>query len=233
MNDLEAKVSPSGSRGQSASGAVVCTTRMQMTAHQLMGAAAFSRRVGEIEQANAGETFGPFFDEILWTAAASIMLSAAAIEAYLNEFIADRAQHFAPHDDALLEGFWKAHERDELMGKIELALLLRKAPPLDRGKGAAQAMATLINLRNAVVHFRPEWTNESDTHKGVAARLKYKVEPSPFLSSEPLFPRAWASHSCTKWGVTTAFAFGRELAAHFPNGDGKSVFTQFADRCTP
>jgi hypothetical protein len=93
-----------------------------------------------------------------------------------------------------------------------------------------------LDLRNELVHFKPEWSNEAEVqgkatvHTKVSQRLASKIETSPFLPGEPPFPRAWATHSCTKWAVKTALAFGSSIAKHF---DQKNVFDQFAERAAP
>lgn len=209
----------------------VGVTRMQFTGQHLMAAASFSRRVGAVEQEHAGEQFGPFFDEILWNASASIMLSTAAIESYLNELIADRAKHFTMLKDDLLDSFWENHERSSLLDKVDLALLLRGESPLARGAEPTDSMNSLVTLRNELVHFKPEWSDEAKVHARVSRRLASKVQPSPFLPGEELFPRAWATHSCTKWAVETAVAFGTHVKTRF--GLTGTVFDKLAHRFVP
>ena len=209
----------------------VAAIRMQFTGQHLMAAASFSRRVGEVEQAHAGEQFGSFFDEILWNASASIMLSTAAIESYLNELIADRAKHFTMLQGELLDSFWTNHERASLLDKFDLALLLRGEAPLERGAEPADSMNSLVTLRNELIHFKPEWSDESKVHARVSRKLASKVRPSPFLPGENLFPRAWATHSCTKWAVETAVAFGTHIKTRF--GLTGTVFDKLAHRFAP
>lgn len=209
----------------------VGVTRMHFTGQHLMAAAAFSRRVGEVEQAHVGEQFGPFFDEILWNASACIMLSTAAIESYLNELIADRAKHFTMLQGELLDSFWANHERASLLDKFDLALMLRGEAPLDRGAEPTESMNALVTLRNELVHFKPEWSDESRVHARVSRKLASKVQPSPFLPGEELFPRAWATHSCTKWAVESAVAFGSHVKTRF--GLTGTVFDKLAHRFVP
>ena len=62
-------------------------------------------------------------------------------------------------------------------------------------KPVVQNVEALIKLRNAVVHFRPEWFDEQDKHDKLSRQLIHKFKLSRFLRHEPLFPRAWASGS--------------------------------------
>jgi hypothetical protein len=65
----------------------------------------------------------------------------------------------------------------------------------------------LIKLRNAVVHFKPEWFDEQDKHDKLSRLLAYKFQQTPFLKPEPIFPRAWASHSFAAWAILSTASF--------------------------
>ena len=83
---------------------------------------------------------------------------------------------------------------------------------MDRGAGSYQDIKVLIELRNALTHFKPEWMNEADEHAKISAKLFSKIEGGPFLlTSELLFPRRWAGHSCTSWAVNSALAFAKDF----------------------
>ncbi len=69
-------------------------------------------------------------------------------------------------------------------------------------------MNVLNALRNALVHFRPEWSDEQDKHKKVADKLAGKFKVSPFLEkNEPIFPRAWASKDFSRWALKVTVDF--------------------------
>jgi len=85
-------------------------------------------------------------------------------------------------------------------------------PKLDRGKAPYQDVKILIDLRNALTHFKPEWENEADEHKKISDKLGGKFTGGPFLKTDPLlFPRRWACHGCTAWVVLSAMEFAREF----------------------
>ena len=65
----------------------------------------------------------------------------------------------------------------------------------------------LIKLRNAIIHFRPEWFDDQKEHEKLSKVLRGKFRASPFLPGEPLFPRAWASRAFTERALRSTVAF--------------------------
>lgn len=78
----------------------------------------------------------------------------------------------------------------------------------DRGSSRYQDVAALIKLRNGLIHFKPEWFSEQEQQAKLSALLQRRAELSPFFpSSEPLFPRGWASHKSVIWGIRAVVEF--------------------------
>jgi hypothetical protein len=67
-------------------------TRTNYAVPHLLSAAIFSRRLGEIEAEHSGQDFGPFWDEILAHASATVFLAVAGLESYANELFIDMNQ---------------------------------------------------------------------------------------------------------------------------------------------
>ena len=88
-----------------------------------------------------------------------------------------------------------------------MALALRSGKELSFSISVVQNVDALIKLRNAVVHFHPEWFDAQDKHDKLSRQLAYKFERSAFLAGEPLFPRAWASGSFVVWALKTTVEF--------------------------
>jgi hypothetical protein len=89
-----------------------------------------------------------------------------------------------------------------------------------RTSPSAKIGARRSTLPQALTHFKPEVENEAKEHAKLLARLADKITGSPFLPTERLlFPRKWASHSCTSWAIksTIAFAEAFERAGDFPS----------------
>jgi hypothetical protein len=206
------------------------TFLFNLSVQHLLGAARISRYVGEIERRHTGEQFGEFWDEILQLSSACIFASVAALEAYANELFFDRAKNFPDFSSPLLDRLWETFERKSLTEKFEFALLLRNKPLMDVKASPYKEVAALVELRNGLTHFKPEWDNEANRHKKLSDKLQGHFTPSPFLTDHLLFPRRWATHSCTKWAVESCLAFSNEFAR---SAGLDSRFDVFADRLTP
>jgi hypothetical protein len=173
----------------------------------LLTAARFSRSVEEIEKQNAGQPFGPFYDDMKGFATACVLCSVAAVEAYLNELIADRHQHFKSVPQSVVDTLWKLLESKPLLDKFDAARTLLNLPRIDRRKRPGKDMDTLISLRNALTHFKPEWNDEQRKHAELSKQLKGHFKGNSYFGNEALFPSAWISHEATKWAIETVKSF--------------------------
>jgi len=204
-------VSATGTALASSTVSAQARTLQNFAVQHMLAAALFSRRVGELERTHAGAPFGPFWEEILHCATASVMTSTASLEAYTNELFFERATVFPGYRSELLDRLWETFEQKSVLEKFEFALLLRGCPPLDRGVRPYQDMAALIALRNALMHFKPEWDDEATRHAKISRHLEGRFSPSPFLTDALIFPRRWATHACTAWAVKSALDFADEF----------------------
>jgi hypothetical protein len=183
------------------------STRVNLALLHLLSAADCSRRVREIEEAHAGESFGPFWENIFAQATASVLISVAGLEAYANELFIDHDKVFPELKVEVMAKLWELYERKPVLEKFDFALVVRRGSRLDRGGPVFQAADALIKLRNGLVHFKPEWFDQQKQHARLSKLLQGKIENSPFLQSEPLFPRAWAGSQCTDWAVRSVADF--------------------------
>ena len=182
---------------------------VKLSVQHMLAAARFSRSVQSIEAQNAGQSFGVFWEEIFHHATACIMTATASMEAYANELYFDRSSVFPGHSNALLDSLWAEFDRKPVIKKFEFALLLMNKPVL--GGVVVQHFAVLQELRNALIHFKPERSSEAMRHDQLSRRLSGKFVPSAFLNDALLFPRRWATHGCTKWAVETCLSFAMEF----------------------
>ena len=167
--------------------------------------------MGELESKYAGHPDIKFWDGILHNAVACVLTAIASLEAYANEVFSDRVKIFSAFSVDLLNNLWGTYKWKPVLEKFELALLLLRKPKSD-GESSYQDVKVLIDLRNALTHFKPEFENEANQHKEISDKLISKFIPSPFFQTDPLlFPRRWASHGCTVWAVQSAMAFAKEF----------------------
>ncbi len=181
--------------------------RVNLALHHLFAACRFASLVYVVEEKNKGEQFGDFWDEILHYSLSTITMSVAALECYVNEFYAD-GQAQGPHLNPVSSGlFSEMIDRQSILDKYEFALALRSEKKLKRGENVVQNADVLIKLRNAIIHFQPEWDDTRDKHDKLSSQLESRVSKSPFLMGEPMFPRAWASAACAVWALKTTVNF--------------------------
>lgn len=166
---------------------------------------------------------------------ASIFMSVAAVEAYINEVFADCAdgktvqlQGLSDSTVDRLARAWKGAksvERADIMEKYQLACMLADKPLLDLGRSPAQDLTVGIGIRNALMHYKPQTIAlPMDDSKAIATgdwkrvcdRLAGRsLKPSPFASSgQPDFPYRLLGHECAEWIVQRAHAFLLEFAKH-------------------
>jgi hypothetical protein len=98
------------------------------------------------------------------------------------------------------------------LSKYDKALEIRDLPPFDRGSNPYQAADALVALRNGLVHFYPERSDNLDKLRKISQKLHGKFEPNASMSENaPLFPMRYVSKSCANWAVTTALTFMKEF----------------------
>jgi hypothetical protein len=171
----------------------------------LPAAVRFSLKVGELERTYAGTEDDRF--EIQDCAAACIFADVAALEAYANELFFQPQTTFPHHPIAEIRDRWKCIQRSPIIDKFQCALSLWQRPRLDEGKYPTQDVALVIKLRNALVHFIPEWETKADEHRTLSANLKPKFTPSTIFEGGLLFPNRWATHSCLEWAIQSTLDF--------------------------
>lgn len=181
--------------------------RPQFCVTFLRAAARFSREVGRIEAKHADDNLGAFWDELFENAVACVFTTVAAVEAQANELLADNEKLLASRMGISLPS-GKDIGQAYVLKKLDAILVLKGQDSISRKKGALGAqMDTLIRLRNALVHFKPEWFSARKKHETLSDALAATgIEPSRYFPDQGLFPNAWATHSGTKWAVKTCKA---------------------------
>jgi hypothetical protein len=189
-------------------GSMTARTRTNLSVLHLLSAAYFSRKIGELEALHDGEAFGGFWEEILAVATGTIFAATSGLEAYANELFVDHAENFPVLPQPVMVKLWELYEQKSTLEKFEFALLPKNGEPFDRGVAPYQNIGALIKLRNGLTHFKPEWSDEAADHAKISSVLSARIKLSKFFpASEPLFPRGWASHSCTKWALESVVHF--------------------------
>ncbi len=166
-------------------------------------AAHFSARVKELEKAHNKEALGPFFHEIRFNSIAAVFTAFASVEALANELLVNWSK-VVPNAPSLSNKRKEEIDKKHPLCKLNFILTEGGKPKISCSVPPGEDLELLRKLRNALIHFRPEWLRNQAEHAKLSKKLRGRFAGSPFLASDVLFPRAWASHSCTTWAVRTA-----------------------------
>ncbi len=189
--------------------------------HHLWAAQYFSDRSFEIEQ----DTVPKDDDQRIINIHRSYIIGAiiftvAGLESSINELYLeaiDNNQHTLSGLDRkaieILGEVWKEIETYSSLSKYQTALILTGFKQFGKGQQPYQDTDTLMKLRNALVHYKPEWDSELDVHRKLKARLEPKSFPlNPFSSKNSLwFPHRCLGSGCAKWAVNAGETFLTEF----------------------
>jgi hypothetical protein len=189
----------------------------------------FAQILAEVE----GQPREPEDHEANWRyqalASGAVLSAAAFLEAYINELFSHCALTLggAPvggltsEQQATLGRMWRRGiprtARYSILEKYEVALDLLAKEPFDRGAAPYQDASALTELRNALVHYEPEFYPIPHPLKpvvpqaampGLEKRLRGKFTLSPFADpGYPFFPDHCLSAGSAAWSVQSALAF--------------------------
>lgn len=186
-------------------GRLIARARGNVVAWHLNGAKRFSERCAEIE-AEYAATRVLDGEGLCHHCLASVMLSVAAIDSFVNELFHDLS---VPANQApQLRKLWEEVELRAIWKRYAGWLAFRNLAPLDEKDPAYLEANALISARNALVHHWPEWRDAKDQHFVMASTLagKFSVTPTP-CASPPIFPDDYMSAGCAVWAWTSAVDF--------------------------
>jgi hypothetical protein len=190
-----------------------------------------STHVSEVEAANAGLPFGPFFEDIRTYCAASIICAAASLEALINEIylcpgdLKDRITDFDTF-------FWGGRTKQRQLffwNRTKVIRGLEREPALKKYKKAARILGkagfsdadpeycdaeVLLALRHYLIHFKPVW-DAGRRNTNLEAALAGKFSTSPFVDRGADFiSMKCMSAGCADWSVTTTANFVKYFGSH-------------------
>jgi hypothetical protein len=188
--------------------------RYSFTAQFLCSSAIFTRRCAEIERINPDNPDDPTRTEHLGLVTAVIMQCAAAVEAQSAELtIHGPGSHlgsgrFDEKARDFLRPLAEFINRQEALEPYNLILHLLGKPPLSKGDKAWQHMATLVKLRNELIHYKSRWGEEMERQSLFTTLQQLHLAKPPFISPHTnFFPHQFLSAACAAWSVRTAVKF--------------------------
>ena len=147
-------------------------------------------------------------------AANAIIASAATLEAFLNEVhlkAADRAEAVLGRLDQVsrqIVELWDTVERQPTLRKYEWLLSLGGLPPIPRGHSDYQGVADVIQLRDALVHAKSEWDDDSRISDRLETRLRGKFAPNGMAApDQAFFPHRALGAGAGSWAVKSALEY--------------------------
>jgi hypothetical protein len=114
--------------------------------------------------------------------------------------------------------FWRDTKNGErymsVLGKYQMALLFANNRKLDSGANPYQDAQALIDIRNALVHFRPAWSTHGEEEK-LEKKASVRFAPNALMAGtgNPWFPEKCLGAGCAEWACTTT----RRLADEWTN----------------
>jgi hypothetical protein len=189
-------------------GELKIAVRANLSLHHLIGAAFLAHDCYPFER----DYTWPANDEILIRhstyALGAIILSASALEAAANEFYQDAADRHltalgkaAPAAELIVQT-WDTVERSSILRKYEWFLQLAGCAPMGRGDSVFQSAADVIELRDALVHFKPEWTSDPKRNEKLETRLSGKfVHNRLSMPDQHFIPYRGLGHGSGVWAV--------------------------------
>jgi hypothetical protein len=189
----------------------------------LDSAARFAFACAEIESEQKHlEWPQPRWDEARSNALATVLLSAASLESSVNEFYQqavdrDRSalESLSDTQMKLLAELWPEIEKLSPIRKYQVALVATGHEPMSKGQEPYRSADGLIRLRNALVHFRPEWDDDLKDHRSLEQRLS-RLFPVSALTDRAKGRMVWFPHKClgagcAEWAIESATRFSQQF----------------------
>jgi hypothetical protein len=164
----------------------------------------------------------PRWNEARGNALAAVILAAASLESSVNEFYqqaidSDKGalKPLSNIQMKLLAELWPEIEKLSPIRKHQVALVAMGYEPMNKGQEPYVSADGLMRLRNALVHFKPEWDMDLRDHKTLEQRLS-KLFPVSALAdrangSMVWFPHKFLGAGCAKWAIESAVRFSQQF----------------------
>jgi hypothetical protein len=156
-------------------------------------------------------------------ATTAVLSSVAFLEALINAVWQDAADEHSSYNTAdipaaalaAMRELWTGKENAErmmnLLGKFQLALVCAGHHRMPDNAEPYQSVDVLITLRNALVHFKPEW-HGGDTDVKLVKTLKTKITREREFPRrvQPWFPNKVLGAGTASWACDSVVAFARD-----------------------
>ena len=195
---------------------VTASVKTNFSSHHMLSAAHFARQSAIIEKNYKDEITDELRAEHRAYVTGAIIVSVASLEATINDVFISAIDNdnlfkdFDPSIPKVLSEFWTwdVVERSSILEKYRCVLAVANKEAFDHGNPPYQEVNDLIKLRNALVHYKPEWDTDLKNHKGIENRLKSRFNINPFShDNDAFFPKKCLGHGCAEWSVQSVIKF--------------------------
>jgi hypothetical protein len=155
-----------------------------------------------------------------------IASAAGFLEATINEFFQDAHDehnltgdgYLAPLSAETVQAMvatWRGTGEGSKLNALEKWQLMRifaGSEPLDRGRAPYQDAQLVVQLRNAILHYRPESIGADEPHK-MEERLRGRFAENRLMegSGNAWWPSHCLGHACAEWAARSALAFAGQI----------------------
>lgn len=137
----------------------------------------------------------------------AVVFSVAFLEASINELhleaLDGNPKSLSGLTDQQLAKLKTSKKRGKtVLSKYQKVLSICGIPRFKEESGLFQSVKILIKIRNALIHYRPEWDDELKVHKNIQNRLSGKFTLNRFTDKSSLwFPHQCLGAGCAMWSV--------------------------------
>lgn len=193
---------------------VILKLKTGLSIYLASAAALFARNTLKIEKEYTSTPSDKLMMEHRSYCIGAVTMSATFLEAGINELYLeaiDRNPNTFPKHQRLAElmdHVWETIEGHPILTKYQTSLTLGEKSPFPKGEDPYQAVDSLIRLRNALVHYKPEWDSDLKEHQKLEERLGKRFSHNPLAKTNMAFiPHRCLGHGCAAWAVKTAIDF--------------------------
>jgi hypothetical protein len=206
----------SGGFGGRSEASVTIRLKTHFRVQHMLAAAYFTRKAFDIESNHTELVDGELSVAHRGYVTGAVLSAVASLEATINELYIDaQAANSPTFQDvepiiprSLAAENWEVLEQDPILDKYQKALSLAGKPESNRGASPYQEVHSLIKLRDALVHYKPEWDTDQKEHKKIESRLKSRFPPNPFAGpNDAFFPKKCLGHGCAEWAIKSSIRF--------------------------
>lgn len=201
-------------------------SRTYLSIQHIESAALFTRLAYRIEQSYDGKYNKDLISEHRAYVIGAIFCSTSFLEASINEFFCDindeqtvnnLFKNLNQRTIQIISHHWEKGiprtAKYSIIDKYQIALELLNKNKFEKGNNPYQAVKSLSLLRNALIHYEPEWITHPISNPKIISHkfeesLKGKFKNNPLVSDvNPFYPDKVLSHGCAEWGVKSSIEF--------------------------